>query len=383
MERGLTGLFVPQSKDGRDYECFIPSSLPPSPSVVWTPELFRNLTKAIESVSRLDGAIRLLPDLHLFLYSYIRKEAVLSSQIEGTQSSLSDLLMLESEIAPGVPEDDAAEVLRYVKALNEGIRRIRAGEAISLNMLLDLHLILLSTGRGSDKDPGQWRKRQNWIGGQTPDRAQFVPSPPENLEQLLGDLVNYWATSQDHTLVKAALAHVQFETIHPFRDGNGRIGRLLITLLLCKEKLISEPMVYLSLYFKENRDDYYKHLQAIRTRGDWENWLSFFFNGIAQITDSALEMTKKIQSQFDQDLNSIRKSGGRKSRGMLELFHALQQVPVLTISYAEEILKNSVSKPTLYTAANELNKIGILETKLNIQGVQVHIYRKYLDLLKV
>lgn len=383
MLRGITGAWLPQSIGGRDYDSFLPNQLPPNPPILWSQELFSKFTKALENLSRLDGAVRLLPDLHLFLYNYIRKEAVLSSQIEGTQSSLSDLLMLESEIVPGVPQDDAAEVLRYVQALNEGISRIRSGNDISIQMLLDLHRILLSTGRGSDKDPGLIRVKQNWIGGITPDRARFVPPPPNEVTHLIEQLVDFWNQSQEHTLVKAALAHVQFETIHPFRDGNGRIGRLLITLLLCKEKIISEPMVYLSLYFKENRDDYYNHLQNIRMAGDWEAWLAFFFEGVAQVTESALETIKKIQDLFEEDIKLVRENGGRKSRGMLELYHAIQQVPVLTISHAGQILKNSISKPTLYAAANELVKLGILKTQLNTQGVQVYIYRKYIDLLKV
>lgn len=383
MRRGKTGVWLPQSVNGRDYDSFLPNHLPPNPPISWSPELINLFTKAIENVSRLDGAARLIPDLHLFLYSYIRKEAVLSSQIEGTQSSLSDLLMLESDVAPGVPQDDTAEVLRYVKALNEGVQRIQSGEAISIKMLLDLHRILLSTGRGSDKDPGAMRINQNWIGGSTPDRARFVPPPPSEVTQLVEQLVDYWNRSQEHTLVKAALAHVQFETIHPFRDGNGRIGRLLITLLLCKEKIISEPMVYLSLFFKENRDEYYEHLQNIRSSGDWESWLSFFFEGIAQVTESAFTTTKKIQALFEEDINSIREKGGRKSRGMLELFRALQQSPVLTISHAEKILNGSISKPTLYTAATELAKLDVLEMQLNTQNVQVFVYRRYIELLRV
>lgn len=383
MDRGLTGLWLPQSVNGRDYDAFIPKDLPPDPPIQWTSELLDKFTKAIESVSRLDGAVRWIPNIHLFLYSYIRKEAVLSSQIEGTQSSLSDLLMLENEIAPGVPEEDASEVLRYVKALTEGVKRIQAGEQISLKMLLDLHHILLSTGRGSDKEPGQIRKGQNWIGGQTPDRARFVPPPASEINQLLNRLVKYWTSSKDHVLVKAAFVHVQFETIHPFRDGNGRIGRLLITLLLCQEKLILEPMIYLSLYFKKHRNDYYNHLQNIRTSGNWEAWLFFFLEGLSEIADSALTIIKKVQNLFENDLEIIRQKGGRKSRGMLELYKAIQQVPVLTIPHAGEILKNIISKPTLYTAAGELTQLGILETKLNSQNIQVYVYQKYIDFLKV
>lgn len=382
MERGLTGKWLPQSVQGRDFEAFIPEALPPVPPIQWDNDLVIALAGAMASVGRLDGVTRLLPDIHFFIYSYVRKEAVLSSQIEGTQSSLSDLLMFENNVAPGVPVDDVSEVLRYVQALEMGIRRINLGEPISLELLLDLHRTLLSTGRGANKDPGEVRQIQNWIGGQAPDRAMFVPPPPEELSNCLQQLLSYWKNSTDNTLIKAALIHLQFETIHPFRDGNGRIGRLLITLLLCQERVIAQPMVYLSLYLKENRHEYYEKLQSVRIKGNWEDWILFFLKGLTEVTESALEVTKQIQLLFENDHNLIREKGGRKSGGMSELYRAAQESPILTISKAEKILKYSVSKPTLYSAASELVKIGILKPlKLDGSGAQAYVYEKYISAL--
>jgi len=344
MKRDFTGKWVPQSVQGRDYEAFIPNPLPPTPEIQWDTNLVAALATAMANVARLDGAARLLPDLHFFIYSYVRKEAVLSSQIEGTQSSLSDLLIFETDAAPGVPIDDVSEVLRYVQALEMGISRILAGEQISMKMILDMHKTLLSTGRGATKEPGKIREIQNWIGGQTPDRAMFVPPPSEEVANCMNQLLNYWTTSSDNALIKAALIHLQFETIHPFRDGNGRIGRLLITLLLCQEKMITEPMIYLSLYFKENRQEYYEKLQSVRVNGDWEEWLLFFLKGISNVSESAFAVTQKIQALFEHDQQLIRERGGRKSGGMSELYRAAQESPIITIpklAFIATLVKNA------------------------------------------
>lgn len=381
MKRGITGSWIEQSSDGRDYDAFVPYDLPPDPKLDWSPELIAILGKATASVARLDGASHALPDLHLFLYSYIRKEAVLSSQIEGTQSSLSDLLLHENEIVPGVPLNDVQEVSRYVNALNQGIKQVRSGKAIDITLVLELHRILLSSGRGSDKDPGSVRTTQNWIGGRTPDNCMFVPPPPERLAEVLPKFFKYLSESRDPTLIKAALAHLQFESIHPFRDGNGRIGRLIITLLLCKEKLISEPLIYLSLYLKENRATYYSYLQSVRTEGDWEAWISFFLEGISEVADHAYAMTDRIRNQFSEDENLIRTQGKRKTHSMLELHRVAKQTPVFTAARAEEILNQSISKPTIYTAAQELCALDILESKSNEKGIQVFYYKNYLAFL--
>ncbi len=381
MKRGLIGLWSQESKDGRDYDAFIPDNLPQSPSLEWSSELINSLAHATASVARLDGAAHNLPDLHLFLYSYIRKEAVLSSQIEGTQSSLSDLLMHESEILPGVPLDDVLEVSRYVSSLNQGIKMVRDGTRIDRTLILELHKILLLSGRGADKDPGEFRSVQNWIGGRTPDDCKFVPAPPSQVETKLENLFQYIEKSNDPTLVKAAIAHLQFETIHPFRDGNGRIGRLLITLLLCQEKLIKDPLIYLSLYLKHHRNEYYSYLQVVRLEGDWESWLIFFLRGISEVSDHAYNITNKIRLLFEEDEEKIRKNANRKKHSMLELFRVAKQTTVFTAPLAEKILGQSISKPTIYTAVQELCDLEILQTQPNEKGTQVFYYKKYLNLL--
>lgn len=382
VPRGSSGKKIYQSQDNREYESFLPDNLPPKPELRWSSELVTSLSSAVESVARLDGAARLLPDLDLFFYSYVRKEAVLSSQIEGTQSSLSDLLAYESDVNPGVPIDDVTEVSCYVKALEFGMKKIKKGEDISLNFLLGLHQVLLSSGRGKNKDPGKLRQSQNWIGGKSPNRAVFVPPPHNTIEPYLTDLINFWKTSKEHTLVKAALIHSQFETIHPFRDGNGRIGRLLITLLLCQERLISQPLVYLSLYLKENREEYYEKLQAVRTDCQWEEWLVFFLQGVDEVTKSAFTLTQKTQSLFEKHVELIQSKGGRKAGGMLQLYSAIQRSPIFTIPKAEKILKATISKPTLYKAVSELIKLDIVkEIQINKSGTQVYAYSGYIRLL--
>ena len=255
MNRGLTGYYVPlPSGGGEKARAFIPKPLPPDPLLVLDADIHELVEKAMLAVGRLDGLSTVLPDPMLFIYSYVRKEAVLSSQIEGTQSSLSDLLLFENEGVAGVPLDDVQEVSNYVAAMNYGLKRLKE-LPISLRLLKEIHAVLLSKGRGSKKEPGEFRTSPNWIGGTRPGNAVFVPPPPDHLLECLGALEKFLHNDPLKTplLIKAALAHVQFETIHPFQDGNGRLGRLLITFLFCAEGALSEPLLYLSLYFKQHR----------------------------------------------------------------------------------------------------------------------------------
>ena len=256
---------------------YIPPPLPPRPALDLE-LLYEKLEAANRALGRLDGVTSILPDTPLFLYMYVRKEALLSSQIEGTQSSLSDLLLYESDIAPGVPIDDVLEVSNYVAAMNLGLQRIRERVPNSNRLLREIHGVLLSKGRGSRKDPGEFRRSQNWIGGTRPGNARFVPPPPDKVADCMGDLEKYIHEKSKRLplLIRAALAHVQFETIHPFLDGNGRLGRLLITLMLQAEGVLREPVLYLSLFLKTHRDTYYDLLQQVRKSGDWEVWLEFF-----------------------------------------------------------------------------------------------------------
>ena len=296
------GRYIVKKFGDESFRAYVPPKLPPKPPVKLDP-LQRLLEEANQALGRLDGLASILPDPSLFIYLYVRKEAVLSSQIEGTQSSLSDLLLFESEEAPGVPIEDVQEVSNYVAAMNHGLRRLQEGFPLSLRLIREIHEILLAHGRGSDKHPGEFRTSQNWIGGTRPGNAAFVPPPEEDVTECMGalEIFLHQEFSDMPLLVKAALAHVQFETIHPFLDGNGRLGRLLITFLLCVAGSIREPILYLSLYFKTNRQRYYELLDRVRTTGDWETWLEFFLNGVKETSTQAAQSAHQILTLFDED----------------------------------------------------------------------------------
>jgi len=282
------GNYIITSFGDEHVRAYVPRALPPKPALRLDVLLSR-IEDANRALGRLDGVTSILPDPSLFIYMYVRKEALFSSQIEGTQSSLSDLLLFESAEAPGVPLDDVEEVSSYVSAMNFGLDRLRGGFPLSLRLIREIHAVLLAKGRGSTKEPGEFRRTQNWIGGTRPGNAVFVPPPPDKLMECL-DAFERFLHVQDRglpTLIKAALAHVQFETIHPFLDGNGRLGRLLITFLLVAEGALQEPILYLSLFFKTHRQRYYDLLQKVREEGDWESWLDFFLDGVSQTSTQA------------------------------------------------------------------------------------------------
>ena len=274
---------------GEHYSAYIPQPLPPEPAIAME-EMYSLLDKANAALGRLDGMRIVLPSTSLFLYMYIRKEAVLSSQIEGTQSSLSDLLLFETEEAPGVPMDDVTEVSSYVSAMTYGLERIKE-LPLSLRLIREIHARLMNNSRGGTKQPGEFRTSQNWIGGSRPGNASFVPPPVENLMECLDNFEKFLHDESIKlpALIKAALAHAQFETIHPFLDGNGRLGRLLITFILCAEGILKEPLLYLSLYLKANRQAYYDHLQSVRETGNWEAWIKFFLIGVEETANQATE----------------------------------------------------------------------------------------------
>jgi Fic family protein len=294
---------------------FVPHPLPPEPSLVWDASLQALSQRAMLAVGRLDGLTALLPDVSQFLYTYIRKEAVLSSQIEGTQSSLDELLLFETEEVPGVPSDDVIEVSNYVAAMEHGLKRLREGFPLSLRLIREIHGVLLARGRGSQKQPGGFRTSQNWIGGTRPGNALFVPPPPDQVIECMGALEKYLHNDPVQTppLLKAALSHVQFETIHPFLDGNGRVGRLLITFLLCHEGVLQQPLLYLSLFLKQHRKEYYELLQRVRTEGVWEEWLAFFFEGVSVTADQAADTARRILRLFQENQCRIVESGAAPS----------------------------------------------------------------------
>lgn len=380
MKRGHTGYFVPISNAGEKCRAFVPHPLPPEPPLELPPELQSLAEAASLAVGRLDGFGTVLPDTATFLYSYVRKEAVLSSQIEGTQSTLSDLLLYENQATPGVPLSDVQQVSNYVAALNHGLQRLREGLPLSLRLIKELHAILLSSGRGREKEPGEFRRSQNWIGGTRPGNAAFVPPPPDLLLECLGPWEKFLHNEPVRTplLFKAALAHVQFETIHPFLDGNGRIGRLLITLLLCSEGVLREPMLYLSLHFKQHRDEYYALLQRVRLEGEWEAWLEFFFTAVRDSAEGASATARRLMARASEDEAKAAKLG-RAAGSALRLHRYLQTHPITTIATASRELR--VSVPTITAAFVHLQKLGIVRELTGQPRSRVFAYTEYLRLL--
>ncbi|MBI4357129.1 MAG: Fic family protein [Gammaproteobacteria bacterium] len=373
------GEYIKYSVAGETYTSYAPKPLPPIPAIEMQ-KIHPLLDRANIALGRLDGLSILLPDPSLFLYMYIRKEAVLSSQIEGTQSSLSDLLLYESNEVAGVPNQDIVEVSNYVAAMEHGLKRIQGGFPLSLRLIREMHEVLLSKGRGSGKQPGEFRRSQNWIGGTRPGNAKFVPPPPERLMDLLGALENFLhdETVTLPVLVKAALAHHQFETIHPFLDGNGRLGRLLITFILCVESILHQPMLYLSLYFKTHRQAYYDHLQLVRETGDWEEWIRFFLKGVIETADQAVTTAQMILKLFTEDRKNI-ETIGKPSASTLIVHHYLQKYP---ITEAKKVVKHC--KITLPTANKSLHHLADLGTVKEVTGKtrnKIYVYQKYLDIL--
>jgi Fic family protein len=373
------GRYETTAVGGEAVRAYVPVPLPPIPPVDLT-RLQIALEQANQTLGRLDGIASVLPDPSLFLHMYIRKEALLSSQIEGTQSSLSDLLLFEAEETPGVPVDDTREVSNYVAAMNHGLRRLREDFPLSLRLIREIHAILLSKGRGQDKDPGEFRRTQNWIGGTRPGNALFIPPPPHMLMGCLGALGSFIHTDTPDLplLVKAALVHVQFETIHPFLDGNGRLGRLLITFLMCERGILREPLLYLSLFFKQNRQTYYDHLQAVREHGDWEAWLAFFLRGV---TDTARQGTQTAQSLlrlFGNDRGRIEQLG-RPAATALRLHQFFQRRGLTTIPDASRNL--GLSQPTVTSAIGHLQTLGIVRETTGRRRGKVFVYGAFLDLL--
>lgn len=364
------------------YSAFVPAPLPPDPPVRIDSRTQALLDEANQALGRLDGVTLLLPDPGQFLYSYIRKEAVLSSQIEGTQSSLSDLLLFENEAAPGVPLDDVEETSNYIAAMSHGLHRIESGELpLSNRLLREVHALLMSGVRGGDKAPGEFRQSQNWLGGTRPGNARFVPPPPLEVVPAMSDLEKFLHDDPEPSpiLIKAALAHVQFETIHPFLDGNGRVGRLLITLLLCSEKVLQQPLLYLSLHFKQNRDAYYDHLQRVRTEGAWEDWLQFFLEGVIAVASSATETARLIRHLVERDREVIHVLG-RGAASALRVHELAGRRIVLTAGGAAAQLGLSV--PTVNAAFARLEQAGILREVTGRRRGRLFVYDAYLELLQ-
>lgn len=372
------GSHVTVATVGEAVQAFVPPPLPPEPPVRLH-ELQTLLDRANQALGRLDGISSVLPDASLFLYMYVRKEALLSSQIEGTQSSLSELLRFEDDHKADVPVRDVEEVSNYVAAMSHGIRRL-AELPVSTRLIREVHRILLATGRGSTREPGEFRRSQNWIGGTRPGNARFVPPPQDRVGELMSDLELF---VHDDTLalpflVKVGFIHVQFETIHPFLDGNGRVGRLLITLLLCSRGVLKEPVLYLSLYFKRHRDEYYALLQAVRTKGDWEAWLRFFLEGVGETADQAVETAQELMQLFGRDRQRI-EALGRPAASALRVHEHLKERLLGTVAGMAKRL--SISAPTVANSLRHLESLGVVKETTGRRRGRVFVYDAYLNVL--
>ncbi|MCY3728172.1 MAG: Fic family protein [Nitrospira sp.] len=381
MQRGESGSYEVTSIGGEHVRAFIPAPLPPKPKLVLDGSLQQRLESAVLALGRLDGVATLLPDEALFLYTYVRKEAVLSSQIEGTQSSLSDLLLFELDEAPGVPLDDVREVSNYVAALEHGLHRLRENFPLSNRLIREIHGVLLSGGRGSNKTPGEFRRSQNWIGGTRPGNALFVPPPHTAVPDCMTSFENFLHAETDGlpVLLRAGLAHVQFETIHPFLDGNGRVGRLLITLLLCHAGVLRQPLLYLSLYFKQHRKIYYDLLNHVRRTGDWEAWLAFFLEGVKLTAEGAVSTAQRLSRMFQEDHNRIEAVGGRRTGSTLRVHDQLKAQPILSLPVVCRATK--LSFQTAASAMELLAKNGIAREITGKRRDRLFVYEQYLSIL--
>lgn len=372
------GRFVETPVAGEMVRAFVPPPLPPMPPIDVLALLDR-LSLAERALGRLDGITMLLPRQELFLYMYVRKEAVLSSQIEGTQSTLSDLLRFETEAQAGQPIDDIREVSNYVDAMMHGLERLEE-MPLSLRLIREMHERLLQSGRGGTKSPGEFRRSQNWIGGTRPGNALFVPPPTTELDACLGALERFMHEEKSRlpALIKAGLLHVQFETIHPFLDGNGRIGRLLVTLYLCVNDVLRKPLLYLSLYLKTHRNDYYRLLQEVRERGAWEAWLDFFLAGVADTANQAFDAATRIVDLFKEDRERITAESDRAGSA-LRVHDLFQQNPFLTANQLVE--RTGLSAPTVNAALSDLERLGVVEEITGRRRGRVFGYRRYLAIL--
>lgn len=380
MIRGETGRYEVTVAGGETVRSFMPAPLPPVPPLVLDGALQQVLEGAVLALGRLDGVSTLLPDKSLFLYAYIRKEAVLSSQIEGTQSSLSDLLLFELDEASGVPLDDVVEVSNYVAALEHGLTRLREGFPLSSRLIREIHGVLLSRGRGSGKNPGEFRRSQNWIGGSRPGNAAFVPPPHLAVPDCMASLERFLHADDDGlpVLVRAGLAHVQFETIHPFLDGNGRVGRLLVTFLLCHAGMLRDPLLYLSLHFKQHRSAYYELLDRVRREGDWEEWLAFFLEGVQSTAEAAVATAQRLAEMFSADRARI-EPHGRRVGSALRVHDALKARPILSMS--EVCRMTGLSFPAASSAMDLLVELVIARELTGKRRNRLFVYDGYLSVL--
>jgi Fic family protein len=378
MRRSPPGKYVEVATAGERFRAFVPAELPPDPAIVWSPALRRRFDDALVALGRLDALSAHLPNAALLLYSFIRKEAVLSSQIEGTQSSIADLLLYEIDEQPGVPIEDTREVSRCVAALEHGLAALRDGLPLSMRLLRGMHEVLMSHPGGRGKTPGELRRSQVWIGGTRPGNAAFVPPPANALASCLKPFERFLNDQPEPTppLIKAALAHVQFETIHPFLDGNGRLGRLLIVLQLVADGVLREPLLYPSLYFKTHRAVYYELLNDVRRFGEWERWLDFFAEGVKASASQAVATANAMLALVNGDRDRI--AGlGRAASSALTVHQTLQRQPITTS--AALVMATGLTAATVNKSLAHLERLGVVTELTNRRRGRVFVYRRYVD----
>lgn len=380
MKRGIQGQHLRQSVGSPEpFQAFVPAPLPPLPPLQWPSTLRNLLSNADLMLGRLDGLGRILPDPDLLIYFYSRKEAVLSSQIEGTQSTLSELLLFEADELVTLRKEDVREVSNYVAALRHGLLRMAEGFPLSLRLVREMHAILIRNGRGSHQSPGEFRSSQNWIGGTRPGNAAYVPPSVEEMLRCLDAFEKFLHEGAEEfpPLVQAALLHVQFESIHPFLDGNGRLGRLLIALLLVDREVLNEPLLYPSLYLKQHKSRYYELLQQVRFEGVWEEWIEFFLEGVALTAGQAVELAKRILALFREDEARIHAVGTRAQ--ISPVYRSLQAAPVTLVNQAAQ--RSGLSLPTVSKALEKLREMGIVEELSGRQRGRIYCYTRYVAML--
>ena len=377
-EASRLGSYVTATVAGEPVRAFVPSPLPP-PNLNLN-GLYQRLDRATQALARLDELTVLLPDIRFLLYLYVRKEALVSSQIEGTQSSLADLLLFENREPTSVPKEDVEEVSNYVAAMQHGLRRLAGGFPLCLRLIREIHKILLRGGRGANQTPGEFRRSQNWIGGSRPGNASFVPPPPEQMMKCLDSFERFLHDDQHHLplLIEAGLVHIQFESIHPFLDGNGRLGRLLIPLLLCAKDALHQPLLYLSLYFKTHRNRYYECLQRVRTHGEWEQWLEFFLDGVDATAKEAAQTAKNVLNLFSADRKKIQHLG-RSASSALRVHEYMQRQPFASIGAVAKALKLSV--PTVTASLNHLVRLKVVEEVTGRRRYRLFRYTRYFNMV--
>lgn len=376
MNNDRAGIFMNQATG---YKSFVPKKLPPDPPITMDAEMITLLSSADRRLGRLDGITQILPNPQLFVAMYVKKEAVLSSQIEGTQASLIDVLNVDEQ---GNQDADVGEVVNYVNAMEFGLQRLKEDFPLSLRLIREIHAVLLALGRGSSKNPGEFRTSQNWIGppGCTLATAVFVPPTVTDMNIALGDLeLFFYDENYLPALIRIAMIHAQFESMHPFLDGNGRMGRLLITFWLCQQKILSEPLLYLSYYFKQNRTEYYDRLMDVRKKGDWEGWIKFFLKGVAEVSDESILTAKQIIQLKEDKTNILNKS--YNNINYQRLLDSLFKYPIINKNLVASLL--GVSYPTASTVVEDLCKLDILkDASPNQARYKKYIFNDYLNILE-